>query len=81
MTMDNYAPTIFGGPLPPGEKPTPNAEMPARTMTKRELFASQAMQSLLTPITGDEDPQLWSYEELAKSAVKSADALLKELAR
>jgi len=50
-------------------------------LTKRELFAAKAMQALLTPISGDEDPQLWSYEELAKCAVKSADALLKELAK
>lgn len=48
-------------------------------LTKRELFAAMAMESLLTPISGDEDPQLWSYAELAKCAVKSADALLKEL--
>lgn len=54
---------------------------PEMGLRKRELFAAMAMQSLLTPITGDEDPQLWSYTELAVCAVKSADALLKELAK
>ena len=50
-------------------------------LTKRELFAMAAMQSLLVPIVGDDDPQLWSYGEIANSAVKAADALLKELAK
>jgi hypothetical protein len=50
-------------------------------LTKRELFAAMAMQALCTPISGDEDPQLWSYDQLADSAVKAADALLQRLAR
>jgi hypothetical protein len=48
-------------------------------LTKRELFAAMAMQSLLTPVAGDDDPQLWSYDEIAKCAAKSADALLAAL--
>jgi hypothetical protein len=50
-------------------------------LSKRELFAAMAMQALCTPISGDEDPQLWSYDQLADSAVKAADALLQRLAR
>jgi hypothetical protein len=54
---------------------------PESGLTKRELFAAMAMQALCTPISGDEDPQLWSYDQLADSAVKAADALLQRLAR
>jgi len=44
-------------------------------LTKRELFAAKAMQSLLTPVSGDDDPQLWSYTEIATCAVKSPAAI------
>lgn len=44
-------------------------------LTKREFFASMALQGLLA---GDAE-QMWSEEKVAESAVRHADELLKAL--
>ena len=45
-------------------------------LTKREMFAMAAMQGILSSLTDDCD---MSPSELARCAVRNADALLKEL--
>lgn len=74
--MSSYEPTVFGGALPPGEEPTPNAEMPATRLTKREIFAAMIMQGYYS-----NDIHHGTAEFFANNAVAAADALLKELAK
>ncbi len=50
----------------------------ASGLTKREYFASMAMQGL---ISSDDYLEIESAKELAKIAVSHADALLEELAK
>ncbi len=48
-------------------------------LTKREMFAMAAMQGILASLTNDTDDI--SPENLARSTVRNADALLAELER
>jgi len=48
-------------------------------LTKRELFAAMAMQGMYA--SDQPGYQAGSFESRAESAVKAADALLKELAK
>lgn len=48
-------------------------------LTKREMFVMAAMQGILASLTNDTDDI--SPENLARSAVRNADALLAELER
>ena len=48
-------------------------------LTKREMFAMAAMQGILASLTNDTDDI--SPENLARSAIRNADALLAELER
>lgn len=64
----------FPVPLNPGEAFKFNGEVDG--LTKRELFAAMAMQGLLANAERDAEA-----EGFARDAVRSADALLAELAK
>lgn len=78
--MSSYEPTVFGGTLPPGVEPTPNADKPARIyLTKREQFAAMAMQGMMAGFW--HPTRVFDCQEVAKDALSCADALLKELGK
>lgn len=53
-----------------------NADKPASKMTKREMITAMAMQGIIASLTDESD---MTPHELARTAVRDADALLAEL--
>lgn len=68
-------PTIYGDMAPNGQREIYCSDV---GMTKREMMAMHAMNGILASLTDEHD---LSCGELARCAVRNADALLAELER